>query len=563
MNRFVARAICFFAVILAGGVPSYGQTPISLRFDSLPSAQGWTYFQADDPEAQIFQANGTSLIQNTIGIAHGGPNYALFDIVDGSKPFVLKVRARIISYEFAGPGGFFFDVRTATPNQEYAINFSPFGLTDPLGNGAAVNTSVFHEYILKATPGGPYSLTIDGQFAFGGPFSATGGALNAIQLGDGSDLGANAKVEITEFEFVQQCVNLDDITLFAGGPFSLDGKPTSMVASFTPTDGNGLPVGLDAAKAACGVTRFNFQQFIDAWPAPSTLFPANASAAGWPAGVPVTAPTPSGSFPDPPAGGYTYDAVGTGGRYPYYWPDDPGDQVLRNKVIPACNSLGCANFTIETDSTLLFVDNPADPCLPGGAGAGCAGFAPQFSDLKFTTALVGVSGAGQNRKTVDIGFSWSWISTFNGTSNGVVATSSSLPVDSLTGTGGIRVEAINGVRQLGPTVTCSTTPDILWPPNGKAVLVTLSGSIVAGTSALVPGSSVYAVEDEYGEVQPRGRLDVATDGTYRSQIALISSRDAARAEGRTYRVVVHSTDVLGNASVCVAAVKVPHDLRIK
>lgn len=182
-------------------------TRIVLTFNSLPSAQGFTYFQGGGiPESRVFSVNGKSLTQNTIGIGQGNPNYAMFGVVDGSKPFVLTVRVRILAYEtfgVGGPFGFFFDVRTATPNQEYAIGFTLDLVTGPLGNGVAIDTTVFHTYTLKATPGGNYTLDIDGQFAFGGPFSSTGGALNAIQFGDGNGQFANAKAKITKFVFSQ------------------------------------------------------------------------------------------------------------------------------------------------------------------------------------------------------------------------------------------------------------------------------------------------------------------------------------------------------------------------
>lgn len=213
-SKLVLTLAALVMIAAAVGIPlvhstsrAYAASSIDLKFNSLPSAQGFTYFQSDGiPEANVFSVTGTSLIQNTIGIGQHNPNYALFGVVNGSEPFVLTVRVRILAYEtfgVGGPLGFFFDVRTATPNQEYAIGFTPSLVTDPLGNGVAIDTTVFHTYVLKATPGGNYTLDIDGQFAFGGPFSSTGGALNAIQLGDGNTQGANASAEITQFTFSQ------------------------------------------------------------------------------------------------------------------------------------------------------------------------------------------------------------------------------------------------------------------------------------------------------------------------------------------------------------------------
>lgn len=186
---------------------SQSPTSFSLRFDTLPSdpSQGWTYFQSDGiPERSIFSVTGSSLIQNTIGTGEHNPNYAKFNVVDGTRPFVLIVRVQIQDYEGTQPFGFFFDVRTANPNQEYAIGLSPSRVQDPLGNGVDINTKDFHTYVLRGTPGGSYTLDIDGQFAFAGPFSATGGALNAVQFGDGAGLGpTNARAEVTRLEFSQ------------------------------------------------------------------------------------------------------------------------------------------------------------------------------------------------------------------------------------------------------------------------------------------------------------------------------------------------------------------------
>lgn len=186
-----------------------GTSSFSLQFNSLPSAQGWTYFQGDGiPETSAFSVTGTSLIQHTVGTGIGpgftpSPNYAMFGVVDGTQPFQLTVRARILSYEGTGPFGFFFAVRTASPKQDYAIGFSPSGVADGNGNGVAIDTTTFHTYVLSATPGGPYTLDIDGHFALGGTFDTSGGALNAVQFGDGNSQFANANAEVTQLDFTQ------------------------------------------------------------------------------------------------------------------------------------------------------------------------------------------------------------------------------------------------------------------------------------------------------------------------------------------------------------------------
>ena len=53
---------------------------------------------------------------------------------------------------------------------------------------------------------------------------------------------------------------------------------------------------------------------------------------------------------------------------------------------------------------------------------------------------------------------------------------------------------------------------ILWPPNGKPVLVTVSGVVTPGTSPLT--STTATVTDEYGQVQPSGNIVLRAGGSY-------------------------------------------------
>src|SRR5258708_40136469 len=78
-------------------------------------------------------------------------------------------------------------------------------------------------------------------------------------------------------------------------------------------------------------------------------------------------------------------------------------------------------------------------------------------------------------------FTWNWSTTFNGnnhnpqTGTGGAQLKSVLPLDPNSGTGGITITSLNGVPQTPPSVSCMATPNTLWPPNGKAVYVTVSG----------------------------------------------------------------------------------------
>jgi probable HAF family extracellular repeat protein len=112
--------------------------------------------------------------------------------------------------------------------------------------------------------------------------------------------------------------------------------------------------------------------------------------------------------------------------------------------------------------------------------------------------------------------------------------------------------------QRPPSVTCMATPNTLWPPNGKSVVVTVSGTITSDTT-IPPGGNTYAVIDEYGQVQPSGSIALSADGSYSFGVSLVASRNGNDQDGRTYTIVVSSRDTNGNNASCSAVVTVPHD----
>lgn len=267
---------------------------------------------------------GTSLIQDTIGIGEHGPNYAMFGVVDGAQPFQLTVRARILSYEGTDPFGFSFAVRTASPNQDYAIGLSPSRVADDNGNGVAIDTTTFHTYVLRATPGGPYTLDIDGLFALGGTFDTNGGALNAVQFGDGANLGpTNAQAEVTELEFSQGAATT--VTGVSPGSGLISGGTSVMITGSGFTGATAVNFGATAASS--------FTVNSD------TSITATAPAATAVGPVDVTVTTPSGTSATSSADQYTYTYPFTGYQAPV---DNPPtvNQVNRGQAIPMQFSLG-------------------------------------------------------------------------------------------------------------------------------------------------------------------------------------------------------------------------------
>jgi len=110
-----------------------------------------------------------------------------------------------------------------------------------------------------------------------------------------------------------------------------------------------------------------------------------------------------------------------------------------------------------------------------------------------------------------------------------------------------------------PVITASANPATLWPPNGKMVTVTVSGTIMDATSGVNPNSATFAVVDTYGTVQSSGNVVVSANGSYSFTIALEARRSGNDQNGRTFTLTVIAQDNAGNQSSAPTAVVVPHD----
>jgi hypothetical protein len=110
-----------------------------------------------------------------------------------------------------------------------------------------------------------------------------------------------------------------------------------------------------------------------------------------------------------------------------------------------------------------------------------------------------------------------------------------------------------------PVITLSATPKILWPPNGRLVPVTLSGTITDARSGVNLSSAAYSVTDEYGKVQPTGAITLGAGGSYSFTPLLQASRRGSDLDGRHYTITVHASDNVGNAASQASVVTVRHD----
>jgi hypothetical protein len=117
------------------------------------------------------------------------------------------------------------------------------------------------------------------------------------------------------------------------------------------------------------------------------------------------------------------------------------------------------------------------------------------------------------------------------------------------------------VDTIPPAMTVAASPATLWPPNGKLVSVTVSGTMTdePGGSGVNLGSAAYVVMDEYGQIQPRGSLTPGADGRYTFAVALEASRRGNDRDGRHYTIAVSANDHAGNLGVASTLVTVPHE----
>ena len=106
-----------------------------------------------------------------------------------------------------------------------------------------------------------------------------------------------------------------------------------------------------------------------------------------------------------------------------------------------------------------------------------------------------------------------------------------------------------------PTITATADKTTLWPPNGKLVPVTVTGTITD------PGifTASFRVVDEYGTVHPSGPITVNSDGTFSFTVYLEASRKGQDQDGRLYQIFIDAVDASGPQAHQEIDVTVPHD----
>ena len=202
MNRYVLfLAICFPPQVGSAAV-------VTLGFNSLPSAEGWTYI-AEGPshggqlESNIWSTDGTTLTMSTMGsplLPSSRNTYSQTGIVNTVNPFEVTWRSRVLDSEGSVAGG--WGVGVAVGQRQFTVGFitNAIWIAD---SQMPFDATAFHDYRLTGTPGiNTFSLYIDNVlFANGRSFQkfAVG---NYVLFGDLTS-AANARAQLQAFTFRQ------------------------------------------------------------------------------------------------------------------------------------------------------------------------------------------------------------------------------------------------------------------------------------------------------------------------------------------------------------------------
>ncbi|MEO8392024.1 MAG: choice-of-anchor Q domain-containing protein, partial [Chloroflexota bacterium] len=187
--------------------PAVSPGDVTLNFNSLPSAQGWTYSDpgAGNPEAASFNVSGGQLHQTVYGQDfYSTPHYDLHDVVIPDQPFTLTVRARVTNYSETNQNPWGFVLYVFADSELYSLGISPARIVagDNVEVPFSFDVSQMHTYRMEGTPGAGYKLFVDDVLLATIPAQLSGGSgLNYLQFGDGTG-GAQANVDIESYLFV-------------------------------------------------------------------------------------------------------------------------------------------------------------------------------------------------------------------------------------------------------------------------------------------------------------------------------------------------------------------------
>jgi FG-GAP-like repeat/FG-GAP repeat len=196
----------------------------------------------------------------------------------------------------------------------------------------------------------------------------------------------------------------------------------------------------------------------------------------------------------------------------------------------------------------------ANACAVSNCASGVVGVLLGNGDGTFEAAVTYLSG----------GFAAQWVAVADVNADGrpdLLIANCGPNGATFCGSGVVAVLLNNTPDTTPPVITLFVTPRVLWPPNGKMVPVTVSGTITDTGSGVNVNSAAYTVKDEYGRVQLKGAVTLDFGGKYSFTVLLQASRLGTDLDGRRYTVTVRAKDNAGNGASKTAVVTVPHNQR--
>ena len=113
-----------------------------------------------------------------------------------------------------------------------------------------------------------------------------------------------------------------------------------------------------------------------------------------------------------------------------------------------------------------------------------------------------------------------------------------------------------------PTVTCSATPSILWPPNHTLVRVSATVRVADAGSGPAGFTLVSVASNEpdngLGDGDQPNDIQGFVVGTADTSGFLRAER-SGKGQGRVYTLTYKGSDVAGNSATCRTSVTVPHN----
>jgi len=126
-------------------------------------------------------------------------------------------------------------------------------------------------------------------------------------------------------------------------------------------------------------------------------------------------------------------------------------------------------------------------------------------------------------------------------------------------------ELVIRIDKTAPELTCSVTPEQIWPPNGKMV------DVVATVEATDDGAGTPGFVLDWVSMDESLRMTMRSDnrpymdgwelGTADTEGQVRARRSGRAKSGRVYALDYSATDLAGNVGSCTLEVLVPHDQR--